>query len=315
MSPRFLRRACSPVAGAVLAAFAVLAAPLGDARAQGRAAGAASQIDRLSAEIARMRAELERKNDEVNALKRGGNRARLERRMAEADSLARRLTAAEAELRRARGDTAPAAAPALLAADPSPHGDEGPLAAEARADLMLDQARRLAAEADGLAQAATRLRARDDLRRRSRTFERDPFAGLDFASRRMAIGVRTADGQKRTGGSEGATAGDFTSTSGGGARVVGTTASDGAPAGSPAAEATSAPPAGGTVAPAQATSAVTMQMKALLDPQTLAEVRRLEGAGDARASAEALEKAAAALRARAAKLEADSRALREAPPR
>jgi hypothetical protein len=77
-------------------------------------------------------------------------------------------------------------------------------------------------------------------------------------------------------------------------------------AGGPLADLPQLPQAGGEAA----STGLTLKYRALLDPESLAQVQRLEGSGDARRDPEALERAAAALRARAQRLEADSRALR-----
>jgi hypothetical protein len=58
------------------------------------------------------------------------------------------------------------------------------------------------------------------------------------------------------------------------------------------------------------TSSLSAQLRDLLDPATLAEIRRLEASSAPGAAIEALERAAAALRARADRLSGQSQALR-----
>jgi hypothetical protein len=68
-----------------------------------------------------------------------------------------------------------------------------------------------------------------------------------------------------------------------------------------------APPAPAAVADA---SALSVQLRELLDPTTLAEIQHLEAAGGAGTSYEALERAGAALKARAERLKQQAAALR-----
>lgn len=70
---------------------------------------------------------------------------------------------------------------------------------------------------------------------------------------------------------------------------------------------TTTPPAGPPPAP---TTAVSVQARTLLDPATLAEIQRLEKSGKPLSDADALERAAAALKQRAQALEAQSKAMR-----
>ena len=58
---------------------------------------------------------------------------------------------------------------------------------------------------------------------------------------------------------------------------------------------------------------LSVQLRDLLDTSTLADIRRLERAGTPGGSVQALERAAAALQARAADLDAKSRAMRPKP--
>lgn len=299
--------------------------------AQGGPAPALS-ADRLAAECAWLRAELDRTNAEISALKRTsrGFRAdyRLRQKMADAEALARRLTAAEVHLGRLRG--APPAAPqpplpansaGVVAAAPG----DGPIELEAKADLLSDMARKVTAEADVLARTAGQIRVRQTLRRRAGDLDRDPFAGLDATRRNIALGVPRAQSVQTGGSQETATT---TSTSGPPPQFSGdsaTRSTAGAPAPTTATVgAVSIPPLSTTAtttthalpvapsagAPPPPTAAITMRLRALIDPATLAEVQRIEPAGQPLASAHALERAAAALRAKAKAIEAQAAALR-----
>jgi len=116
----------------------------------------AGEVTRLEAECARLRTELQRANADVAALKRGDrgvrNDYRLRQRMADAEALARKLTEAEAQLRARTGASPAPHAPTL--APPSAEPGDGPVELEAKADLLSDQARRLAAQAEDLARSA-----------------------------------------------------------------------------------------------------------------------------------------------------------------
>jgi hypothetical protein len=309
--------------------------------AQGAPATAAS-ADRLRGEIARLRGELDRTNAEIGALKRGARGVRddyrLRNRMADAEALARRLTSAEAELRRIESGPAarPAPAPAVVVAA------EAPGVLEAKADILDDQARRMAAQAGAFARAAAQVRNRQVLRRRANQLERDPFAGFDAAKRTMVVeggrttvepppvGGRTRGGTPADQGSAFvAGSADRTATAAPPAPSGGAVApAPGAPAPAPpppppppatptvAPETTQTPPAGPTapsatpLAPAPApTSTVTPQLRAFLDPATAAELKRLES-GAAASDPAALERAAALLRARASQLGAQAEQLR-----
>jgi hypothetical protein len=58
-------------------------------------------------------------------------------------------------------------------------------------------------------------------------------------------------------------------------------------------------------------TALSLELRDLLDPATVAEIRRLEGAKSQAASVQALERAVAALRARATSLDGQARAMRQ----
>jgi hypothetical protein len=310
--------------------FVAVLSSASPARAAGPSAPDAAEVIRLESECARLRTELARANADVAALKRADrgvrNDYRLRQRLADAEALARKLTEAEARLRSRQGPPPAPRAPAL--APPSAQPGDGPVELEAKADLLSDQARRLAAEAEGLARTAGQLRGRQVLRRRAFQLERDPFAGLDGSKRTMVFGAPrtgtkaaadpTAPGgnnpQPTTGGAmDNATPGAAGGSSG--------PTQGGAP---PAQPPTAAPPPTTTTPPPrssnegalaagpapQPTSALSTQLRALLDPSTLSEVRRLEQTGKPITDPEALEKLAAALRQRAQALDGQAKDLR-----
>jgi len=321
---------------ATFALIATLAAQLGGgqraARADAGQPAATNPVERaaLVAERARVRAQLDRVNAEIDNLKRAAASSRLgmrddyrlRARLADAEALARRLTEIDARLgspaRPGTAQPAPAlgAAPALSAAD-------GPAEMEAKADILADQARRVAVEADSLQKRAGQLKARQDLRRRAGQMEHDPFAPLEGSKRRtVAVGQGTAGPVSASGsrGPEsptvslgGAATGDHTTTGAGSSTT--NTPSVGGPssqtAGGPKALVSPGAAPSPTVGAAAAdTALLSAQLRDLLDPATLAEIRRLEASGAPNAGIEALERAAAALRARADRLSGQSQALR-----
>jgi hypothetical protein len=303
------------------------------ARAQTAAASPAADLVRLDAEAARLRGELERAKTEIAELKRGNRGVRddyrLRQRMADFESLARRLTETEARIARLRGGaTAPAAAPVLVTPTPAP-GD-GPVELEAKADILQDQARRLAEQADALARSAGQIRSRQLLRRRAGQLEQDPFAALDASKRSMVFRAPTT----RSGAAESGSAGKSTDNNLSSNRSgTADTASSPTPSTAGGAQAP-APPPQGTGAPASGVAPMTpnttpttpatpatptatpgptmiqLQLRALLDPESLASIQKLERAGKPLSDAEALEKAAAVLRQRAQTLDAQARTMR-----
>jgi hypothetical protein len=310
----------SPLAAALVLGAGLLLAPA-EGRAQAPAPSA--EAHRIESEAVRLRAELDRAHAEIAALKRERgvrNDYRLRQRMADAEALARRLTDAEAQLRRLRGGAPVVAQPVPLGPPAAAPGD-GPVELEAKADLLSDQARRMAAEADALARAAGQLRSRQTLRRRAGQLERDPFAGLDASKRSMVFGRQQAVATKTGGGAEGLSdsaqppPGDMPRTAVAGSQAMpAPPPPPGAPGAAPAPSPTpapTAPTAPSPVTPPAPTTTFSPQSRALLDPATLADLQRLERSGVAPGDPAALERAAAALRQRAQALEAQSKALRK----
>jgi hypothetical protein len=233
-------------------------------------AQAASANDSLKAERARLRVQLDKVNAEIDALKRAKGGVRDDYR------LRARLADAESLARRlmeieARLGIRVDATPELQP-PPTAAPTDSPADLEAKADILADQSRRVRTQADTLARRAADARGRQELRRRAADLDRDPFAPMEGSKRRVASGTGTGTTLPTPMGA---------TTPGLGPRLTG--------------DATiSAPP----------------PLRDQLDTATLMEIRRLETSGATVGSATALERAAAALRARADWLDAQSRAMR-----
>jgi hypothetical protein len=294
-----------------LCALLALAATLGGAPASVRAAS--SQVPgpsavgdpTLTAERARLRVQLDRVNAEIDALKRSGRGVgddyRLRARLADAEALARRLIDIEARL----GLRAPAAEPGPL---PVAAPTDSPSDLQAKADILDDRARRVRLEADALDHRVVEVKGRQDLRRRAADLDRDPFAPLEGSKRRVMT-IPAADGSGHAAFSPQAPTSTNTATTAGDRPVT-----TGSPGGNAAIQqvggtaAGSAPPTPLTGAPP---TALSLELRDLLDPATVADIRRLEGTKSQASSVQALERAVAALRARADALGGQARAMRQ----
>jgi hypothetical protein len=316
---------------------ALLALPV-SVRAQsavGQAQGDSASRAGLVAERQRLRVELERANAEIDALKHTDRSLRddyrLRARLADAEALARRLTALDARLGSGVGPR-PDWSPAV--AEPRVSPGDGPSELEAKADILSDQSRRLAARADALFGRARDLRARQNLRRRVGQMERDPFSPLEGSKRGATVsgptgGAPVSLAPKPTGGSgnEKAPGSGTTVTTDvnqqpgpalGGAATpppvsVTSPSVPSTQTASPGGIALTSPksaPAPTSAAGAPDGVALSVQLRDLLDPTTLAELRRIEAAGGSVGGIEALERASAALRARAERLGREAEALR-----
>jgi hypothetical protein len=282
------------------------AAPPAPAAGQART----TEQQRLTDECARLRAALERAQADIASLKQGDRGVRddyrLRRRMADAEQLARQLTAAEGDLRRLDAGARP-----TVPASPAVTGPaEAPGVLQARADLLSDQARRLAQQAASYQRTATQLRARQTLRRRAGQMERDPFGAMDGSKRFMVVrGQESTDTRTSTTG--GSKENGFTNpqptnsptpppVGQPGATAVGPpTSTDNTRGGGPSTTTPVTPPPPPTSA------------RALLDPALAAELSKLEASGGAGlGDVDKLERAAAALQHRAQGLEAQAQALR-----
>ena len=306
ISPRMRTAISVLAAAALLVAGATRAAAQQDTRAA------------LAAERARVHADLDRVNADIDRLKREGHGIgddyRLRSRLADAEALARRLTTLDAQL-----GSAPPAAPreagARADAEPAAAPSDGPAELEAKADILADQSRRLGAQAVALEQRAGALKARQDLRRHVGQMERDPFSPLEGA-KRHTITNTTATQSPASPGSNGSFTAGHTSTGDGqspqpppvtGQTTPGSNVST--PAGTGRAQ-VSAPLPPTPSSSTGGSDALSVQLRDLLDPTALAEIRKLETSRAPGADVQALERAAAAVRARADRLAADSRALR-----
>jgi hypothetical protein len=248
----------------------------------------------LQAERARLRAQLDKVNAEIDGLKRAGGGVRgdyrLRARLADAESLARRLMEIEARLgirvdATAKNQPPPTAAPT-----------DGPADLDAKADILADQSRRVRAQADALARRASDTRGRQELRKRAADLDRDPFAPMEGSKRRLASGSGTALGSNSINGRNNQ-------------GVATDTPAGAGPNGSSVTPQTTTPPT--TINSAEKAGApLSVQLRELLDTAALSDVRRLEAGGVATASPPALERAAAALRARADWLDAQARTMR-----
>jgi hypothetical protein len=189
----------------------------------------------------------------------------------------------------------------------------------------------VAAQAETFQQRAQQLRARQDLRRRASQMEHDPFSPLEGSKRRtvaitapgsasFAPGSHNPGDAPAVNGSTSGAGGGSGSVSldrGGqpmgagappqGSVVVSTPGSAPGPRALVSPSAAPTPTAGGA---ADTAAPLSVQLRDLLDPATLAEIRRLEASAAPGAGVEALERAAAALRARAARLHGQAQSLR-----
>ena len=305
-----------------------LALPVATASAQATrriAEGDMSRRGALAAERQWVQAELEGANADISALKRSRRSLRrdyrLHERLADAEALARRLMELDARL--GVGSPTP---PRSTGAEPRVSAADGPVELEAKADILADQAQRLASQGDALLERVRDLRARQTLRRRVGQMERDPFSPLEGSKRRaltgslgVGIGGTTASSAEPTptpaskpvSGSMGQTVGEGPSSSGGplGTPPVlqpTTVTSIGITSGS----ALSSPVAPPTPTSSSDASALSVQLRDLLDPTTLAEIQHLEAAGETTTNLQLLERAGTALKARADRLRLQAASLR-----
>jgi hypothetical protein len=281
---------------------------------------AGPDVTALTAERAHLRSELDRVNAQIDALKktsRGvGDEYRLHARMADAEALARRLIDIEARL----GLRAPAGKPGPL---PVAAPTDGPSDLEAKADILADHSRRIRLEADALDRRVGEMKGRQTLRRRAADLDRDPFAPLEGSKRRVAniaagdSGTRGSTVGPAAPGTSGSPDRPTISTTGAGATSGTGTTSSAATSGPTTANGAfngATQTAGGMPTPLAGTptTALSLELRDLLDPATVADIRRLEGAKGPTASLQALERAVAALRARAEALDGQARTMRAA---
>jgi len=259
-------------------------------------------------------AELRRINAEIDALKRSPRGIRddynLRNRMADAEAVARRLTELEAQggpVRTPEG--APGASLAWPSEVPVGAGDDS-ADLEAKADILTDEARRLAGEANRIETRMLDLRARRELRRRAGQLERDPFSPLEQAKSRVVTGATGAS--QATSGSK-----SPPPRTSGGTSLGAEGTSSGAPAaptaGPTGMSAGASDSAGGSPPPTtnnNFSGTASPLSTGVLDPNLLTEVRRLEASSAPSANLTALETAVAALRTRSTELAQRAAALR-----
>jgi hypothetical protein len=283
------------------------------------AAAASSATD----EAAQLRTELARVNVEIDALKRAerGTRdeARLRARLADAEALARRLTTLE----RNTGTPAPAA-PALPApaANIAAAPGDGPSEWDAKADILMDRSRRVAAAASSLETRLGSLERRQELKRRAGQLDHDPFAAFETSKRHVVVnGPLVGNAPLNAPASNSDSAAHSPATQAGGSERGATGAANQGPAGGTtltndstkgATPAASGPPSILTPSPAAVESSpvLSLQLRDALDPATLGDIRRLEGTGQGADRLRAYARAIAALKAQQAALDAEAASLR-----
>ena len=249
----------------------------------------AQSADTLQAERSRLRAQLDKVNAEIDALKRAGGGVRddyrLRARLADAESLARRLMDIEARLGIRVDGTAKFQPP------PTAAPTDGPSDLDAKADILADQSRRVRAQADALARRAADLEG---------TPGAAPAGGGPRPRPVRADGRFEATGGERRRHGHGPGSGRRTPAARTSRRqdpINGDTVSDAGGDHEPSREGGGRPP-------------LSVQLRDMLDTAALTDIRRLETSGAGAASPQTLERAAAALKARADWLEAQSRAMR-----
>jgi hypothetical protein len=271
-----------------------------------------------SAERDRLRAELARVQTDIDHLKTGERGLRadylLRGRLADAEALARRLTELDAQLGPRPDGAAAARAPATL---PQSARDEavasptdGPAELEAKADILADQSRRAQSQAMVLQARIDQVRGRRELRRRAHQLENDPFAPLESSHRRLAAGTNPA-ALSSSHDTPTPTRGVNPPVSIAGAAAV-------PPPGLPASSASSVSPvstdSSGTGTQGTTGSSVTstppVQVRDVLDPSTTAQVRRADTGLAPANDLASMERALAALNARAQQLDAQAKRLR-----
>ncbi len=288
--------------------MAALAAATNVPRAQAAPPPASMAADSATERL-RLRAELDRVNAEIDALKRArrgvGDDYRLRARMADAEALAHRLV----DLERRMGLTAAPAEPRPL---PTAAPSDGPAELEAKADILTDQSRRVRAAADTLETRVAELKSRQDLRRRAAELDRDPFAPLEQSKRRTVSIAAGPEAAHSATTSTGKTSGDRSAGASPAPGPGPLTGSDTAsmPPQSPIVGVTGAS-TGAPTPVAVAPLTASLELRDLLDPATVADLGRLDR-GRAPSSLAALQRAVAALRARAAAIDAQAQAMRRA---
>jgi hypothetical protein len=257
------------------------------------------------AERAKLQDDLNRVNVEIDALKRRPRGIRddyrLRERMADAEAIARRLTDLDARLGPLdRATPSPDVAPEVQV---SPSDDRAER--DAKADILADQARRLTQEANRLEGRITALRTRNELKRRSGQLDRDPFSPLEQAKGRVGVvAVPSSSSVPKSAGEPPSFPSRNTPT--------GTTDTAGGAGPAPPMPVLAPSPVAAGVQ--DSPSSPVGQLRGVLDPASLEEVRRLEAPGAAPVNLQVMERALATLRGRAAQLSASASGLRAPAP-
>lgn len=272
-------------------------------------------------EAPRLRAELARVNVEIDALKRAerGTRdeARLRARLADAEALARRLTTLERNA--GTPPVAPAAVPPSAPTVAAAPGD-GPSEWDAKADILADRSRRVAAAAAALETRLGSLERRQELKRRAGQLEHDPFAAFETSKRHVVVNgplvanapssptLSSSDSaahSPQSGGDRGSPITTGNQPPSGGTQLTGEGTKGATPAANGPPSVLTPPPAG-----VESSPVLSLQLRDALDPGTLSDIRRLEGTGQSADRLRAYARAIAALKAQQATLDAEAASLR-----
>ncbi len=307
-------------------------APASAQVARPSAAITSPRVTALRQQVDSLRIRLAALTTEIQTLKKKSRTVaedyRLRERLSEADAVGRRLTESEAQLRQLPGATQ--LEPQWLQGSPAApleRPGDGPRELDAKADILLDQAERFATEAARMEAQVHQSDRRDTLRRRVRRIENDPFIALEASKRSLVLSSQNLGKPDTKGTQESADNGvvsvtaDPVSTPGAAPGAEVGAAAPVAPMNNPPVADTSGGRGSTTTVPVTSPSfsgsdalpghaVLPPQFRTLLDPQTLAEVRRLEGVGTPASRAAALLAAVAALRARASALQQQSKSLR-----
>jgi hypothetical protein len=272
----------------------------------------------LVAERQRLRAELTRVETEIDQLKKGERGLRtdyqLRGRLADAEAIARRLTELDRALRsgsaEATGGATRIGGP--VGDEPTASPSDGPAELEAKADILADQAHRVQAQAVVLKARIDQVRERRELRRRAHQLDSDPFAPLEGSKRRLLTGSSSASrsGENAGQSSDSAHAPTVSGTQPPALPTAGTVTGLNGASPPPSTVTPSTPPST-PIPDGKGLAATPVQVHDLLDPATLAQVRKAGAGATSSSDLEAMEKALAALNARSQYLDAQSKLLRE----
>lgn len=326
-SPKGFGRWCGRLGLATVLALSVGSAPA----FAGPDQSVASQ--QLHREVESLRQQLGRVNGEVRVLKQSPRSMsvdyRLRQKLADAEVLGRKLTEKEAQMRASEpgSERAPSVGPS-----PTAHSTDGPVELNAKADILLDQAQKLSMQADRIDARIERDRVRTTLRARARRLEQDPFAALEGPKRSLVFSrsearavVKNDPSPKEDNAIAPATSlSDGRSSSPMPASPMASPPAPGVVPTFGGAPESSASPSGGSPTPGPArlgdapsdagsggtSTSVSLSYRSFLDARALAEIERLQAAGDPNARAKVMTATAASLRKQARVLEGRASTLR-----